>query len=147
MCCEFLWPVNSWLQSTQGERTNGKCHCSTEPQSKTQSHKLFYPFAPTHYWSLRNTESHYLTKNPPQRCTYRHCPQQATTATHCRHTQNGHHGQCHHHQYKRNRATHNARQYPFGNHTGQPQTYCDTNAHQTTNASHLTASRENASGQ
>lgn len=145
--CAWRMRVKSLLQSAQGKCADCQCHCSTYPQSKTHRHKFFRPFAPSHNGSLGNTSGYYLTKNPPQGCTYRHCDQQSTASTYGGHPQNRHDRQCHHHQNKRNRAAHKSRQQPAHNHTRQPQTYCNRNSHQATNASYLSSYRENAAGQ
>jgi hypothetical protein len=136
-----------WLQRTQRERTECKCHRGTDPQAKTQCHELFQPFAPSHHWSLRNTSGYYLSEYPPQCGTQCHRQQQPIAATYCGHAQNRHHRQCHHHQYKRDCSADNSRQHPAHNHPYEPQTYCDNYSHQSTNATYLTASRKNAAGQ
>lgn len=135
------------LQRSQYECTESKCHRGTDPQTKTQRHKLSQPFAPSHHWSLCNPSAHYLSKNPPQCGTECHRQQKTVATTYCGHAQNGHHWQSHHHQYKRDCSADNSRQHPAHNHPCEPQTYGDDYPHQTTYATYLTAGRKNAAGQ
>jgi len=146
ICCDSVTTLLC-LQRTQSKCTECKCHRGTDPQAKTQCHEFFRPFAPSHHWSLCNSNAYDLSKNPPQCGTKCHREHQSTSAAHCWHSQNGHHWQCHHHQDKRYCSAHNSRKQPTQNYASEPQAYGNDNSHQTANASYMTASGKNAAGQ